>query len=895
MKTKVTVCNLYRPPRKNNNLKAIRKFIADIRPSLNTLKKEKSFAYLAADFNINLLKIHNNTGVSEFFDFICSKDFLPQITIPTRFHEKTCSLIDNILVNGPANAGLLDAKKIISHVFLKRFGKADHQPCLLAMDINISKIHPPKFIKSRKATTNAEENMKNDLKNRDLLAQLDKSPNGCPNTSYSSIISNIQIVYDTHFPEKQTRFKRAKHKIQPWMTNELLHTITVKDKFYVRYHKAKHNTPSKFKLKHHMDSLNQRINHMIIQAKESYYSNEIEKNKNDMKKTWNTINNILNKQNVKSNYPPFFLLNDKKIEEPQDIANEFNTFFASIGQKLAEEITQPPKSATEYLEQKTNPTLNFKPVTSPDIQKIINNLQPKTSTGYDNISCKVIKLLSDELSPALAVAINQCLNNNIFPDKLKLAKVIPLYKKKGQISSFENWRPIALLPALSKVYERIIFNQIYEHFVTHSLFSDNQYGFRKKSSTEDAILDFQDRIKELLNNRETPFSVFLDLSKAFDTIDHSILLSKLAYYGFSQQAQALLKSYLTDRSQFVFMDGISSEVLPVRVGVPQGSILGPLLFIIYVNDAPNSSDKLKFILFADDTSLISTFFTFTSNNQIDFNLINKELDNVFDWLCANKLSLNVSKTKFMVFRNKLDTRLLPDYKNKLKINGKKLAEAKSFNFLGVTIDPLLKWDAHTKKVNSQISRTLGVLRKIKRVAPVSVLKTLYHTLILPKLTYGIKAWGYAHAKVFKIQKKAVRVINLSKYYSHTDPIFINLKLLKIADLFKYQTLVLHYKIERGLAPTKMCSFVTRNTDIHRYHTRQYTIRNIVPNFLTHSDSMKYHLPVLINSMPSEILRNIFYWQLPTFKKHVKQFFINQYSAICLKQDCPNCNTTRRFL
>ena len=176
-------------------------------------------------------------------------------------------------------------------------------------------------------------------------------------------------------------------------------------------------------------------------------------------------------------------------------------------------------------------------------------MKPKTSTGFDSISCKILKILVNEVSPALVVSINQCLHNNVFPDQLKIAKIIPLYKKKGAISQFENWRPIALLPVMSKVYERVIFNQIYDYFILNSLFSTSQYGFRSKSSTEDAILDFQDKIKELLNRRETPFSVFLDLSKAFDTIDHNILLDKLYHYGFSQQAQALLRSYLTARSQ----------------------------------------------------------------------------------------------------------------------------------------------------------------------------------------------------------------------------------------------------------------------------------------------------------------------------------------------------------
>ena len=177
-----------------------------------------------------------------------------------------------------------------------------------------------------------------------------------------------------------------------------------------------------------------------------------------MKKTWQTINCILNKQHTKTNYPPFFLLNNQKINDPKDIAQEFNNFFASIGQTLADQIAPPAKTPNEYLGERAQSTLHFTPATHTDIVKIINNMKPKTSTGYDSISCKTIKSLAEELSPALAVSVNQCLQSNIFPDKLKVAKVVPLYKKKGNISLFENWRPISLLPAFSKVYERVILN-----------------------------------------------------------------------------------------------------------------------------------------------------------------------------------------------------------------------------------------------------------------------------------------------------------------------------------------------------------------------------------------------------------------------------------------------------
>ena len=194
-----------------------------------------------------------------------------------RFNEKTCSLIDNILVNPPAKSGILDSKKITSHVFLKRLGKTDHQPCLLAIDIKLIKCHPPKFIKFRKAMPNAEDKMKNDLQDSNLLNQLNPSPYGCPNESYNTILTTVQTAYDKNYPEITARFQRHKHKIQPWMTDNILHLIKAKDKFYVRYRKAKPNSATKFLLKHHMESINQRINQSIIEAKNKYYQEEIEK------------------------------------------------------------------------------------------------------------------------------------------------------------------------------------------------------------------------------------------------------------------------------------------------------------------------------------------------------------------------------------------------------------------------------------------------------------------------------------------------------------------------------------------------------------------------------------------------------------------------------------------
>ena len=336
-----------------------------------------------------------------------------------------------------------------------------------------------------------------------------------------------------------------------------------------------------------------------------YYDRCFAAASNDIRKTWKLINQLLNKHSNSHNKNPIFNINNTLTQDKSTIVQAFSNYFVNIGGSLANQMPSPTGAKNKTI--KTSPsTLNSMaliPTTAYEINSIIKSIKSTSACGVDNIPIAVIKHVANNISPVLSSLINYSFQTGSFPDALKIAKVVPVFKN-GDKTLLNNYRPISLLNSFSKIFEKAFLSRLTSYLNKDKLLADEQFGFQKNRSTQQALTSFIDIVTEALDNKNYVIALFLDLSKAFDTIDHNILLKKINNYGIRGQAFAYIKSYISNRQQFVDLDGVKSNLLPINCGVPQGSSLGPLLFLLYINDLTNCSKLLKILLFADDTTLI---------------------------------------------------------------------------------------------------------------------------------------------------------------------------------------------------------------------------------------------------------------------------------------------------
>jgi len=513
------------------------------------------------------------------------------------------------------------------------------------------------------------------------------------------------------------------------------------------------------------------------------------KSNNKSKTIWDIINELLGKQQTTHDIQKL-TIDGNNLTNQQSIEDAFNKYFSSIVDKTNTHSTgiknHGKLSADNYLVQQVGDSLSplvFKPTSTREIISIIKSLSTKNSFGYEEISTKILKISTNFICSPLTYIFNKSVYTGIFPERLKYSIVKPFHKK-GTKTDPTNYRPISMLTAFSKVLEKVLYNRLLDYLNSNNLLNSQQFRFRKRLSTDDAIFKLTQEILNALNNKVMMGSIFFDLAKAFDSVNHSLLINKLPYYGIMGKAKLLIESYLANRFQRFQLDSTILKVKTtsawskVNQGVPQGSVLGPLLFLLYINDLPNAvSLNATPILFTDDTSII-----ITGQNVLRFQEeLNATFGNISKWFQANSLSLNISKTHFTQFFSKntnyYDTHV--SYENNC------ISKVNETKFLGININNTLSWKTHIEEMLPKLCSACFAMKSVKPLASQQILKIIYYSYFHSIMSYGVIFWGHSSLgiKVFRLQKRIIRIMTGSRNRDSCSKLFTSMEILPLPSLY----------------------------------------------------------------------------------------------------------------
>ena len=839
----IIVGEIYRPPNYPSKM-----FFSYLESILDKVINERKVVILAGDFNYNLLE--NNKNDSIFFkNMLGSYGFYQAIWKATRIQGQCESLLDNIFIN---DLSVIKSSGIIIDDL------SDHLPIFASMDI-VSDMQ-----QKRKQITVFDRQRIPEL--IDFLSErLQNFQNNIdPNIACNQLIQ----AYEDGIEKYSKTYKpcRRKTPIKPWITPGLLCSINMKNKLYKKALRNK-NIANENKYKQYRNML---IN-IIRDAKKQYISNALEENKNDGKQTWRVLNKLINKRKKsQTKYPNIFYDENEQCFRDDEVVQGFNTFFSSIGVQLENKIPVGNKCPLEFIEEPAYECLDNLPRVTPEhIRKIIKSLNP-VGGGIDRISGFILQGTYEPLISHITFFFNLCLNCAVFPERLKIAVIVPIYKA-GQKNRFNNYRPISLLPMFSKILEKIVHTALVSFLNDNNVLNPLQFGFRKLHSTYMPIVHMYDKVTEYLQNNEMTCAIYLDLKKAFDTVSFEILCKKIKKIGIRGAFSKMLESYLSDRHQVLKIEDVVSQKQMIKMGVPQGSILGPLLFIIYINDICNVTDIGTFYLFADDTAIC---IHGRSCDELQ-SKINNLVPKIEEWFYANRLSLNAAKTNYQIY-SKANTINL-----NIVFNGMQIERKQCIKYLGILVDENLKWSSHLNSVTSVVSRNLGVMGRAKHCLSPKQMILLYNALVLPHLNYCSIIWGMnyetALGRIVVLQKRAVRMIDKKPFLHPSTPLFIKHNILRFPEMVKEQCIMILLAYINAKLPYPIERMFQYSVPSNRRTIQHFRIPYAATNYRLFALSCS--APKIWNTVVGSMYRNL--EDVPrnkqTLKKSVRAYFINRYT------------------
>ena len=625
----------------------------------------------------------------DIYELISFKQLVEE---PTRVKLSTSSIIDHVATKCARNI----LKSAVHEVSI-----SDHHMvyCICKFNGVVEKGH--KMIKTRKMKNFSEEAFLADVSGicwEQVVSGADDI-----NLLVSRWSNLLSIIIEKHAPIVEMR---VSEKYCTWIDKDRRDLMRTRDK--LKKSAVKSKSPIL------MDSYRQmrsKVTTLNIQLKKQYYANRISACKGNMKESWKVINEVHNKRSKSSNID---CLKESGTESvlKQDISNVNTNFFCSIGKELAEKSAPAPNPllSGEYEVNKSKAVFNVKTIELIGIRDAFTKIKTAKSFRIDNISSNFMKLALPSIDSSLAVLLNTSIETSQFPDSWKVARVAPIFKEDDKTEK-SNYHPISVLPVISRLFQKLVFEQLYDFMEQNGRFTAEQSGFLRQRSTLTSLLKMSDDWYNGLDLCKLVQLAFIDLKKAFDTVDHNIICKKLELYGFQHRELSWFQSYLSNRKQFRRVNGVDSNIEEIEVGVPQGSCLGPLLFLIYSNDLPQAVQASTVSMYADETSLYHQSSDLT---QLE-DALNSDLKQLTTWLQGNKLSLNVAKTHSMLISTKQKHNILKSQNEALLLNiyNNKLDVVQKTKYLGVQIDSPLYWREQIKVVSTKVSRAVGFLKHAK--------------------------------------------------------------------------------------------------------------------------------------------------------------------------------------